>query len=141
MTVEGLYHRVGRVLGFLSTRVVRTGTPPTPHSQVPRGGGTLACERAGGGSQFQRWDRHWGTLFIYVLCGLYIPRVPECLSLRPNWLPPPPLPPASVSPPGTKGGQHSLAGEGAGGEPIRTTEEKAWHSFYSVSVTNKRNFY
>ena len=33
--------------------------------------------------------------------GWYNTRVPECLSLRPNWLPPPPLPLASVSPPGT----------------------------------------
>jgi hypothetical protein len=29
------------------------------------------------------------------------------------------------------GGQHSLAGKGAG-VPIRTTGEKAWHSVYSV---------
>ncbi len=37
--------------------------------------------------------------------------------LCPNWLSPPPLPPARVSPPPvTKAGvQHSLAGEGAGG--------------------------
>ena len=43
--------------------------------------------------------------------------VTDCPSLRPNWLPPPPLPQASVSPPGTKGGggQHLLVGEGAGG--------------------------
>jgi hypothetical protein len=48
-----------------------------------------------------------------------IPRVPECLSLRPNWLPPPPtIPPKRVFPPPpgtTGGGQHLLAGEGAGG--------------------------
>ncbi len=44
----------------------------------------------------------------------YIPRVPQCLSPRPNWDSPSPLPPASVSPPssGTKGGgTHSPAGE------------------------------
>jgi hypothetical protein len=36
-------------------------------------------------------------------------RVPECLSLRRNWVPTPPSPQASVLPP------HSLAGEGVGG--------------------------
>jgi hypothetical protein len=50
--------------------------------------------------------------------------------LRPNWLPPPPLSQASVSPlVGTWGGNTRLAGEGAG-EPIRTTGEKVWHSVY-----------
>ncbi len=42
-------------------------------------------------------------------------RVPECLSLRPNWLPPFPLPQASVSPLGTKERQPLLAGEGMRG--------------------------
>jgi hypothetical protein len=53
----------------------------------------------------------------------------------------PPAPsPASecVPPPGTKGGggQHSLAVEGAGGggEPVRMTGEKAWHSVFFVGV-------
>jgi hypothetical protein len=32
------------------------------------------------------------------------------------------------------GGQHSLAGDGAG-EPIWTTGEKAWHSVYSETRT------
>jgi hypothetical protein len=46
-----------------------------------------------------------------------VPRVPECLSPRPNWIPPePPLRPAVRLPPLELGGggQHSLAGEGAG---------------------------
>jgi hypothetical protein len=48
---------------------------------------------------------------------------------------PTPLSLQLVCPPlfGTKGGgggQHSHAGEG--GEPIRTTGEKAWHSVYSA---------
>jgi hypothetical protein len=47
-----------------------------------------------------------GIIFLYDTY-----RVPECLFLRPKWLPPPPHPQASVSPPQ----QHSLAGEGAGG--------------------------
>jgi hypothetical protein len=34
---------------------------------------------------------------------LHIPRLPECLSLHPNWLHPPPLPQASVSPLEPKG--------------------------------------
>jgi hypothetical protein len=42
-------------------------------------------------------------------------RIPECLSLRPNWLPPPPLLQASVSPLGTKDRQPLLAGEGMRG--------------------------
>ncbi len=37
---------------------------------------------------------------------------------------PPPL--------GTKREQHSFAGEGAEGEPIWTTGEKAWHSVYTL---------
>jgi hypothetical protein len=72
------------------------------------------------------------------ICGLYsIYHQGLCLSLCPNWLPPPPQ--ASVSPPwnqmgrGASPGQHSLAGKGAG--PIRTSGEKALHSVYSVPVT------
>ncbi len=62
--------------------------------------------------------------------GLYysISRIPECLSLRPNWLTPSPHIECVPPPLGTKGGgEHSLAGEGRG-EPISTTGEKAWHS-------------
>jgi hypothetical protein len=48
----------------------------------------------------------------------YIPKVPQCLSPRWNWDPPPPLPQVSVPPPpGTK-----VRGWGV---PIRTTGEKA----------------
>jgi hypothetical protein len=48
-------------------------------------------------------------------------RVPGFLSSRPNWLPPPPHPQASVAPAfGSRGGgTHSLPGDG-GGEPIPT---------------------
>ncbi len=54
-----------------------------------------------------------------------------------EWAPPapPPLLQASAPPPPEpKGwGQHSPAGEGAGGEPIRMAVEKAWNSVvYSV---------
>ncbi len=50
-----------------------------------------------------------------------IPRVPHCLSSRPNW---DPLFRKRVCPPGTKGrGAHSPADEGVG-VPIRTTGEK-----------------
>jgi hypothetical protein len=43
-------------------------------------------------------------------------KVPECLSLHRNWVPPPPPPKASVSSLlGPMGEQHSLAGEGVGG--------------------------
>ncbi len=51
-----------------------------------------------------------------------IPRIQECLSLRPNRLPPSPVPLAIVFLWNQKGGgQHSLAGRG---DPIRTTGEK-----------------
>ncbi len=54
----------------------------------------------------------------------YIPRVPQCLSPRPNW-DPPPLPLVSVlSPPEPKGGYILANGWGGGGVPIRTTSEK-----------------
>ncbi len=48
-----------------------------------------------------------------IICTIPNNRVPECLSFRPNWLPPSPLPQASVPPRNQRGGQH--AGEGAGG--------------------------
>jgi hypothetical protein len=61
-----------------------------------------------------------------------VPRVSQCLSLRPNWFPPPPPPPSECVPPrNQKGGQHSLRVR-VQGEPIRTTGEKACHSVYSV---------
>ncbi len=72
-----------------------------------------------------------------------IPRVPQCLSCPIVGIgtTPPPLPPSSVycvppPPPRTEGGgTHSPAGEGSGIVPIRMTEEKAWHSFYSVGYS------
>jgi hypothetical protein len=71
-------------------------------------------------------------IIVYILY-----RVPECLSLRRNWVPPPPLPQASVSPTlvTKKGEQPSLGGEGVGG-PIRTTAQKAWHSTSLCYVGN-----
>ncbi len=48
--------------------------------------------------------------------GTYISRVPQCLSPRPNWDPPPPLPPASVSPL-ESGGETLACGWGGGGGP------------------------
>jgi hypothetical protein len=61
--------------------------------------------------------------------------VPEYLSQRRNWIPPPPIPPqASVSPclpAWTQGGeQHSFVGEG--GPNSGDIWEKEWHSVYSV---------
>jgi hypothetical protein len=40
--------------------------------------------------------------------------VPGFLFRHPNWLLPPPHPPASVASPKAPGGAHSLAGEGTG---------------------------
>jgi hypothetical protein len=50
----------------------------------------------------------------------YIPRVPQCLSTRPNWDPPAPSPASECVPiPGTKGGGNTLACKwGGGGVPI-----------------------
>ncbi len=64
----------------------------------------------------------------------YISRVPECLSIRPNWIPQTPLPQASVSSHwNQKGGGATIACWWVSGvEPIRTTGEKAWHSINSV---------
>ncbi len=65
-----------------------------------------------------------------------IPRVPECLSLRPNWLPLPHPPPASKCiPPWIQRGGNTRLRVRCRGEPIRTTVEKAWHSVYSVVWT------
>ncbi len=55
----------------------------------------------------------------------YIPRVPQCLSPRPNWDPPPP------SDASERGGTLAC-GWGGGGASILTTGEKAKHSVYSV---------
>jgi hypothetical protein len=52
----------------------------------------------------------------------FTPRVQQCLSPRPNWDPPPPLPQASVFPSGTKGGKGRPVGEG-GGVPIGRLEK------------------
>ncbi len=56
-----------------------------------------------------RKDPCWSTTSTYIL---YLEYLSRCLSHRPNWEPPPPLPQASGSPPGTKGGTHSPASEG-----------------------------
>ncbi len=74
----------------------------------------------------QQW-RPSASLYSLNCRGFYtIPRVPECLSLRPNWLPQPPYTQASVPPPpppGTKGGSNTCLRVRGWGEPIRTTEE------------------
>ncbi len=55
---------------------------------------------------------------VAIVEGKYyiIPKVSECLSLRPYLLPPSPFPPASVPPPpwNQKGGATLAGGEGAG---------------------------
>ncbi len=63
-----------------------------------------------------------------------IPRLPECLSLRPNWLPPPPPPQASVSPPPPRnqmerGHTRLLVREQV--EPIRTT---SWRESLALCI-------
>jgi hypothetical protein len=78
-----------------------------------------------GNFKFERFGSNmvsiWTVLYIFVYnraCAssqsTYI-RVPQCLSPRPNWDPPPPLPQESVSPRDQRGGHHSPAGEEVGG--------------------------
>jgi hypothetical protein len=59
----------------------------------------------------------------------------QYLSLRRNWVPPRPHPlPRKrmwISQ-GPKWGETTRCGGGMGGDPIRTPEQKAWHSVYSV---------
>jgi hypothetical protein len=52
----------------------------------------------------------------------YIYRVPQVMSLRRNW--DSPTPSQCATPPGTKGGAFSCAGEGLGLVPFPTTGEK-----------------
>ncbi len=65
-------------------------------------------------------------------------RVLECLPLRPNRLPPPTLPQASVSPPpwNQRGGGNTRLRWGGGGANSDDYGEKDWHSVYSVVYIN-----
>jgi hypothetical protein len=74
-------HRVDRVLSFLSSRPnCELGLPDPlnagvvyPPPLVGGGEGAHSLPRkGGGGAQFQRGDRHCGTLGIKVLCGLHV---------------------------------------------------------------------
>jgi hypothetical protein len=63
----GFCHKVDRVLGFFSSRPNWESPTPSPAGECGPplwfgGGGTLACERGDGGSQFRRGDGHCGTL-------------------------------------------------------------------------------
>ncbi len=64
-----------------------------------------------------------------------IPRVPQCLSPRANWDPPPPSPARKCArPPEPKGGRRiRLRVRGWGLSQFGTTGEKAYNSVYSVS--------
>jgi hypothetical protein len=58
-------------------------------------------------SVISEWEGRGGIIYL-VISDYILPKVPECLSIRPNWLPPPPLPQASVSPPDPQGeGTHA----------------------------------
>jgi hypothetical protein len=67
---------------------------------------------------------------VIYLQSKYIPRVPQCLSTRPNWDPPPP--------PGTKGRGHTRLRVRGWGSYFRRLfgGEKAEHSVYSVGIPN-----
>jgi hypothetical protein len=56
------------------------------------------------------------AFYEYYLSTVYsLHGVPECLSLRRNWVPPPPNSPASVGPPGPERGRDTLTCRGGGG--------------------------
>ncbi len=60
-----------------------------------------------------------------VVEGSYYTYIPECLSLRRNWVPPLPLPHASVAPPlRIHGGGHTPLRRRGWGEPIPTKGQK-----------------
>ncbi len=65
-------HRVERVLSFFPCRRNWDSPTPLPADECAppfgSGGYTFACGREGGVFQFQRGDRHCGTLGIFVLC-------------------------------------------------------------------------
>jgi hypothetical protein len=72
--IKGIYHRVGRVLSFFSSRQNWDSPNPSPAGECalpPRfgsgGRGTLPGERRGGESQFQRGDIHCGNLYTHFL--------------------------------------------------------------------------
>ena len=70
------------------------------------------------------WNRRTGSTTKYIQ---YIPRVPQCLSHRPNWGPPNPYPACECLPPLTPrggGGAHSPADEGWGGSQFWRLEKK-----------------
>jgi hypothetical protein len=70
-------HRVGRVLGFISSLPNWDSPTPSPSGECApppfgSGGGAHLLAREGvGESQFRRGDIHCGTLYIYVLCELW----------------------------------------------------------------------
>ncbi len=77
------------------------------------------------------WRRHlfnWCRSQNFVL-NHRVYRVPGFLSSRPNWLPPPPQPQASVVPPFSRGGDTR---ERDDGEAIRTKAQTLWYSWYSI---------
>jgi hypothetical protein len=75
--VNGLVHRVGIVQAFSPVVGIGTHQPLTRRRVCPpppfwfRGRGTLARGKVVWESQYRRGDIHCGTLYIFVLCGLF----------------------------------------------------------------------
>jgi hypothetical protein len=69
---------------------------PSPPPLWFRGEDPLFAGRERGGVPIRTRDKHCETLGIYVLCDIQY-RGPQCLSPRPNWDLPPPLPQVSVA--------------------------------------------
>ncbi len=90
-----------------------------------------------GKKKYDRPQRNYTLVYT-----LYVHREPECMSLRQIWVPSPPTPPASVTPPldpRGEGKQHSLAGEGVGRPNSDDWKESLalCESVYSVVETDR----
>ncbi len=78
-------------------------------------------------------------MLVYLPKGIIvytIHRVPEILSLHPNWVPPLPPPEANVSPPHSgprgQGGATFACGVGSWGGPIQTKGQTLSYSMYTI---------
>jgi hypothetical protein len=102
--------------------------PPPPPPPMPYIGTQQLSEKFVGGLFFERLITNPWLQRIY--------RVPGFLSCRPNWLPPPPQPQASVAIPpfGFRRGGHTRLRERGRGRPIPipTKGQTLWYSRYST---------
>jgi hypothetical protein len=133
-SVEGLYHRVGRVLSFFSSR--RNWDSPTPLAAgecapppFGPGGGNTRLQQKGWGSHNSEEVTYTVVLYVYKYFVDYtIHRVPQCL------FPPRPPPQANEAPPYRTqvGGGNTLACVGGGGGPNSDEGTESRYPIYSI---------